>query len=88
MHVQGDAASPDYSSPTDSFSNADGNHSRPFNGVEQAFDSESTYEHGEDGSGRSPDGSSLGKTTPDSPSQVFSDPHFEKSPDGDAETHR
>lgn len=86
--MQRDAASPDNSSPTDSFSNADGKHSSSFSVAEQAFDSESMYNHSEDGSGRSPHGSPLGRTTPESPSRVFVDPHFEKSSEGDAETHR
>ncbi|KAK4752700.1 hypothetical protein SAY87_021498 [Trapa incisa] len=83
-----DAASPDSSSPIDAFSDADGKHSSSFSGLEQGFDSESMYNHSEDGSGRSPHGSPLGRGTAKSPSQLFSDPHFEKSSEGDAETHR
>lgn len=83
-----DAAFPDNNSPIDTFSNADGNHSSSFSGVEQAFDSESMDNRSEDGSGRSPHGSPPGRSTAESPSQVLSDPHFEKSSEGDAETDR
>ncbi|PKI55101.1 epidermal growth factor receptor substrate 15-like 1 [Punica granatum] len=86
--VQRNVASPENGSPADLFSNDDGKHSSPFSGVEQAFDSESLYNNSEDGSGRSPHGSPLGRTTPESPSRAFSDPHFEKSSEGDADTHR
>lgn len=80
----------DNGSLTESASNiAEENHPDLFN-TEHAFeDDQSTfnYNHSEDGSVRSPRGSPLARTTSESPSQIFSDPHFETS-EGDAETHR
>lgn len=80
---QGEKASPDRNSTPDSSSFADG---KSRNG-EHAFDSESAFTHGEDEYGRSPNGSPAGRTAQESPSHEFSDVHYGKSSEADAETH-
>lgn len=82
VSVQRDKASPDRSSTPDS-SFADG---KSRNG-EHALESESAFTHGEDEYARSPNGSPAGRTAPESPSQEFSDVHYGKSFEADAETH-
>lgn len=82
VSVQRDKASPDRSSTPDS-SFADG---KSMNG-EHALESESAFTHGEDEYARSPNGSPAGRTAPESPSQEFSDVHYGKSFEADAETH-
>lgn len=54
----------------------------------RAFESESAYTHSDEESGKSPSGSPVGHTAFKSPSQEYSDNHFSKSPEVDAETHR
>ncbi|KAJ7966981.1 Calcium-binding ef-hand-containing protein [Quillaja saponaria] len=50
--------------------------------------SESAYTHSEDDVARSPHDSPAGRTAFEIPSHDFSDVHFEKSSEADAETHR
>ena len=59
-----------------------------FSASERALESESAYTHSEDESARSPHGSPAGRNSLESPSQQFSDDHFGKSTEADAETHR
>ncbi|XP_030446776.1 uncharacterized protein LOC115669790 [Syzygium oleosum] len=72
----------------DSISNPDEKPQNSLGTMEHAFDNEYQYAHSEDESARSPHESPVGRTSVGSPSQVFSDAHFEKSPEADAETHR
>lgn len=71
----------------DSISNPDEKPRNSLGTMENAFEDEYQYAHSEDESARSPHESPVGRTSVGSPSQVFSDGHFEKSPDADAETH-
>ncbi|KAG8369287.1 hypothetical protein BUALT_Bualt15G0135700 [Buddleja alternifolia] len=77
------------SSPTPSFSpdsviNADATSKKPFSEMASAFETESVYSADES---KSPRGSPGRQTTYESPRE-YSDNHFGKSSDGDAETHR
>ncbi|XP_021827512.1 actin cytoskeleton-regulatory complex protein pan1 [Prunus avium] len=85
VSVQRDKASPDLSSTPDS-SFADGK-SRNGEHALESESSESAFTHGEDEYARSPNGSPAGRTAPESPSQEFSDVHYGKSSEADAETH-
>lgn len=49
---------------------------------------ESSYAHSEDDLARSPRETSAGRTTVESPSQDYSNAHFPKSPNADAESRR
>ncbi|KAB2632015.1 epidermal growth factor receptor substrate 15-like 1 [Pyrus ussuriensis x Pyrus communis] len=81
--VQREHTSPDRSSTPDTSSFADG---KSRNG-EHAFGSESVFAHGEDEYGRSSNGSPAARNAPESPSGEFSDIHYGKSSEADAETH-
>ncbi|XP_059460128.1 actin cytoskeleton-regulatory complex protein pan1-like isoform X1 [Corylus avellana] len=59
-----------------------------FGTSEPVFESESAYSHSEDELVRSPHDSPAGRTAFDSPSQDFSDVHYGKGSEADAETHR
>ncbi|XP_030527327.1 epidermal growth factor receptor substrate 15 isoform X1 [Rhodamnia argentea] len=72
----------------DSISNPDEKPRNSLGTMENTFEDEFQYAHSEDESARSPHESPVGRTSAGSPSQVFSDAHFEKSPEADAETHR
>lgn len=71
----------------DSISNPDDKPQNSLGTMEHAFDNEYQYAHSEDESARSPHESPVGRTSVGSPSQVFSDAQFKKSPEADAETH-
>ncbi|KAL2538077.1 Calcium-binding EF hand family protein [Forsythia ovata] len=71
----------------DSVSNADAMPEKPFSKGVSAFETESSYTHSEDES-KSPQGSPARQSTFESPSPKYSESHFTKSSDGDAETHR
>ncbi|XP_052202300.1 uncharacterized protein LOC127808033 isoform X2 [Diospyros lotus] len=75
------ASSPDLMSYDDEMSD------KPFSTGGHAFESESAFNHSEDESGKSPSGSSIGHTASGSPFQEYSDNHFKKSPEADAESH-
>ncbi|XP_022769402.1 epidermal growth factor receptor substrate 15 isoform X2 [Durio zibethinus] len=81
-------ASPDGSLTPDSSSYVDDKTGNLFSASEHALESESAYTHSEDESARSPRGSPAGRNSLESPSQQFSDDHFGKSTEADAETHR
>ncbi|XWS14358.1 hypothetical protein CRYUN_Cryun35bG0002500 [Craigia yunnanensis] len=81
-------ASPDGSLTPDSSSYVDEKTGNLFSASEHALESESAYTHSEDESARSPRGSPAGRNSLESPSQQFSDDHFGKSTEADAETHR
>ncbi|XVE94394.1 hypothetical protein REPUB_Repub02eG0004900 [Reevesia pubescens] len=81
-------ASPDGSLTPDSSSYVDEKTGNLFSASERALESESAYTHSEDESARSPRGSPAGRNSLESPSQQFSDDHFGKSTEADAETHR
>lgn len=81
-------ASPDGSLTPDSSSYVDEKAANLFSAGERALESESAYTHSEDESARSPHGSPAGRNSLESPSQQFSDDHFGKSTEADAETHR
>ncbi|KAF5455621.1 hypothetical protein F2P56_025179 [Juglans regia] len=72
------------SSPHDLYANG-----KPGNSLspEPAFESESAYSHSEDELARSPRDSLAGRTQFESPSQEFSDVHYGKGSEADAETH-
>lgn len=53
-----------------------------------AFENESVFNHNEDEYARSPRDSPAGRTAVGSPSQAFSDGHYDKDSEADAETHR
>ncbi|KAL6995988.1 hypothetical protein U1Q18_006126 [Sarracenia purpurea var. burkii] len=81
--------SPNDSLSPDSLSHADGSSEKYFGKGGSAFESESAYTHSEDESGKSPSGSPVGHHTAfRSPSREYSDNHFRKSPEADADTHR
>ncbi|MCH81312.1 actin cytoskeleton-regulatory complex protein PAN1-like, partial [Trifolium medium] len=71
-----------YGSPV----NANGRQEHFTNG-DYTVEEESSYAQSE-GSARSPRDSPFGRNTAESPSKEFSNAHFEKSPEADAETHR
>ncbi|KAM1145229.1 hypothetical protein ACFX2I_037189 [Malus domestica] len=81
--VQREHTSPDPSSTPDTSSFAD----RKSRNGEHAFGSESVFAHGEDEYGRSSNGSPAARNAPESPSGEFSDIHYGKSSEADAETH-
>ncbi|CAN6712001.1 unnamed protein product [Malus baccata var. baccata] len=81
--VQREHTSPDRSSTPDTSSFAD----RKSRNGEHAFGSESVFAHGEDEYGRSSNGSPAARNAPESPSGEFSDIHYGKSSEADAETH-
>ncbi|KAI3459948.1 hypothetical protein Pfo_016611 [Paulownia fortunei] len=83
--VQRENSSPTPSFSPDSVLNADATSEKPFNTVASAFETESIYSADES---KSPQGSPGRQTTYESPSQDYSEKHFRKSSDGDAETHR
>lgn len=66
--------------------NANGKQENSTNGDYTVQDE--SYAHSEDDLGRSPHDSPAGKSTVESPSQEFSNAHFRKSFEADAETHR
>ncbi|CAA3025131.1 epidermal growth factor receptor substrate 15-like 1 [Olea europaea subsp. europaea] len=74
------------SSPTHNFS-PDSTSEKPFSKGVSAFETESSYAYSEDES-KSAQGSPARQTTFESPSPKYSENHFRKSSDGDAETHR
>ncbi|XP_061372845.1 uncharacterized protein LOC133315266 [Gastrolobium bilobum] len=67
--------------------NANGKQENSTNG-DYTVEDESSYAHSEDELARSPRDSPAGRTSMESPSQEFSNAHFEKSSEADAETHR
>ncbi|XP_028053348.1 uncharacterized protein LOC114257757 isoform X2 [Camellia sinensis] len=80
--------SPNGSLSPDLMSHADDNMSdKLFSKGERACESESAYTHSEDESGKSPSSSPARHTAFESPSREYSDNHFKKSPEADAETH-
>ena len=81
-------ASPNGSLTPDSSSYVDEKTGNLFSAGECAIESEFAYTHSEDESARSPRGSPAGRDYLESPSQQFSDDHFGKSTEVDAETHR
>lgn len=66
--------------------NANGKHENSANG-DYTVDDES-YAHSEEDLARSPHDSLAGRSTVESPSQDFSNAHFGKGSEADAETHR
>ncbi|KAF7850930.1 hypothetical protein BT93_L4845 [Corymbia citriodora subsp. variegata] len=85
--VEGENASAENGYAHDLYSDPDEKPQNSLGTVENAFENEYQYAHSEDESARSPHESPVGRTSVGSPSQVFSDAHFEKSPEADAETH-
>ncbi|XWS26023.1 hypothetical protein CRYUN_Cryun27aG0118100 [Craigia yunnanensis] len=81
-------ASPNGSLTPDSSSSVDEKTGNLFIAGGFAVESEFAYTHSEDESARSPCGSPAGRNSIESPSQRFSDDHFGKSTEADAETHR
>ncbi|KAI3465457.1 hypothetical protein Pfo_022120 [Paulownia fortunei] len=82
--IQRENSSPTRSFSPDSVSNA-ATSDKLFGAGASAFDAESMYSAEES---KSPRGSPGRETTYESPSQEYSENHFRKSSDGDAETHR
>jgi epidermal growth factor receptor substrate 15 len=76
----------DDNSTHDSYANEKPGNS--FGTSEPVFESESAYSHSEDELARSPHDSPAGRTALESPSQDFSDVHYGKGSEADAETHR
>ncbi|XVF35816.1 hypothetical protein REPUB_Repub19eG0003300 [Reevesia pubescens] len=85
---QNGQASPDGSLTPDSSSYVDEKTGNLFSAAEHSIESESAYTHSEDESARSPRGSHAGRNSLESPSQQFSNDHFGKSSEADAETNR
>ncbi|CAI9755801.1 unnamed protein product [Fraxinus pennsylvanica] len=85
--VHEENSSPTHNFSPDSGSIPDATSEKPFSKGVSAFETESSYAHSEDES-KSPQGSPARQTTFESPSPKYSENHFRKSSDGDAETHR
>lgn len=66
--------------------NANGKQEKSANGDYTVEDE--SYAHSDDELARSPHDSLAGRSTVESPSQDFSNAHFEKGSEADAETHR
>ncbi|XP_019186703.1 PREDICTED: epidermal growth factor receptor substrate 15-like 1 isoform X2 [Ipomoea nil] len=79
--------SPTRSNSPNSISNAEAKSEQLFSHGVSTLETESTYAHSEDES-KSPQGSPAGQRAFQSPSQEFSDDHFGKSFETDAETNR
>nr|GLL37143.1 epidermal growth factor receptor substrate 15 isoform X1 [Ipomoea trifida] len=79
--------SPTRSNSPNSMSNAEAKSEQLFSHGVSTLETESTYAHSEDES-KSPQGSPAGQRAFQSPSQEFSDDHFGKSFETDAETNR
>lgn len=82
--VERENSSPTHSYSPDSPSNAS-EPEKPFVAGASAFDADSVFSADES---KSPHGSPGRPTTYGSPSKEYSEGHFRKSSDGDAETHR
>jgi epidermal growth factor receptor substrate 15 len=86
VYVLNEQVYSDDNSTHDSYANEKPGNS--FGTSEPVFESESAYSHSEDELARSPHDSPAGRTALESPSQDFSDVHYGKGSEADAETHR